>query len=260
MKRVDARSIFVRTGRWPRRQLRRMKGGVEVGGGWIALDDEVSLDASWLRLRLGSCLVEARAVLPPIVLLDKPLGVVTSRVGEGGARTVFEELASDLRDAVEPVGRLDRESTGLLLLVGDGRLIQHLGHPKREVPRTYLVTLAGEPDADALQALREGRLELKDGHRPRPLALERLAERRWSVTLTEGKYHEVRRMFAAAGTRVMELRRTAFAGFTLDDLKGAAPFRRLDEDEVAAAYDRMGVAPPSVLVEVREVAPASPKG
>jgi 16S rRNA pseudouridine516 synthase len=157
------------------------------------------------------------------------------------------------------VGRLDKETTGLLLLVAHGQLIQRLTHPKRAVARTYLATLDSPPDPVAVQSLRSGELELKDGHRPHPQDLEALTDTRWSVTLTEGKYHEVRRIFAAAGSHVHALQRIGFAGFSLDDL-GGLPLRRLEETEVDAAYRRFGVAVPETEVEVREVDDASPHG
>ena len=225
----------------------------------MALDDAVDLGGTWTRFHFGPVVLEARATLPPIVLLDKPLGAVTSRVPDGGAPTVFDFLDPALAEAVQPVGRLDRDSSGLLLLVGDGRLIQHLGHPKRAIPRTYLVSVAEEPGAEAVEALRHGEIVLADGHRPRPRKVERTDEGSWTVTLTEGKYHEVRRMFAAAGTRVSALRRTDFAGLTLDDLQGT-PWRRLAEEEVRAAYARFGVPLPEAVFEVREVNDGNAQG
>jgi len=257
--RVKAREVVARTGRWSGRQLRGMRTGVEVGGTWVALDDVIELGGSWTRLRFGPVRLEARAALPPIVLLDKPLGAVTSRVAEGGGPTVFDFLLPALAEAVQPVGRLDRESSGLLLLAGDGKLIQHLTHPRRAIPRTYVVSLAEEPAAEAVEALRQGELELADGHRPRPTRVERTDDGSWTVTLTEGKYHEVRRMFAAAGTRVTALRRTVYGGVALDDLRGR-PWRRLDEEEVRAAYARFGVPLPRAIIEVREVDDGTAQG
>jgi 16S rRNA pseudouridine516 synthase len=259
MIRVKARDVVARCGRWSGRQLRRMRTGVEVDGRWVALDDAVTIGTAWARFNFGPVALEARATLPPVVLLDKPLGAVTSRAADGGAPTVFDSLVPALAEVVQPVGRLDRDSSGLLLLVGDGRLIQHLGHPKRAIPRTYVVSLAEEPAAEAVEALRKGELELADGHRPRPTRVEPTDEGSWTVTLTEGKYHEVRRMFAAAGTRVTALRRTDFGGFTLDDLQGR-PWRRLDEEEVRAAYARFGVPLPEAILEVREVDDGTAQG
>ncbi|MEZ4417638.1 MAG: pseudouridine synthase [Gemmatimonadota bacterium] len=256
---VEARDLFTHPGRWSRRELRRLQGRVETHGGSIPLGERVRLDGTWRWFRLQGCAIEARAAFPPVVLMDKAPGVVTSRAREGSGARVFDALDPALQARVEPVGRLDRDTTGLLIFVGDGGLIQHLGHPKRAVPRTYVVTVVGEPDPERLALLREGALELKDGHRPPVLALERLGPEQWTLTLTEGKYHEVKRIFAALGGRVSALRRTGFAGFTLEDLQGL-PVRRLSEREVADAYAGWGLPCPEREAEVREVVGAAAQG
>ena len=256
---VRLRDILAASGRWPRRQLRRMDGDVSTTDGPESLSTRVTLGRDWRQFRFRSVTVEARASLPPLILMDKPAGVLTSRVREHGAPTVFDNLDPFLAERVEPVGRLDRETTGLLLLTGDGRLIQRLTHPKRAVPRSYDVTVEGAPDPEVIQGLRMGTVALRDGHLPTPQALEPLEGDRWLVTLTEGKYHEVRRMFAAAGARVLELRRTSFGPFDIADLRGQ-PVRRLEEGELIATCLELGLSLPNSVLEVREVADASPEG
>jgi pseudouridine synthase len=248
---VALRDIFARAGPWSRRELRRMQGGVRTDGGTRALAESVQLDGNWRAFHFRSVSVEARVTLPPLLLMDKPVGVLTSRAKEGGASTVFDLLDDPAAHRVEPVGRLDLDSSGLLLLTADGRLIQRLTHPKREIPRTYLATVAGTPDPEVVAALRAGTFALKDGHRPHPHQLDAVGEGVWLVTLVEGKYHEVRRMFAAAGAHVTALRRTRFAGFHLDDLSGRR-FRRLEESEVEAVYAGLGLPLPPLELEVRE--------
>lgn len=256
---VALRDLFGRIGPWSRRQLRRMKGAVEGGTGLLSLDDRVTIDGAWSRYRFRGVHLEARAVLPPLILLDKPVGVVTSRVQEGGASTVFEVLDDPAIDRVQPVGRLDRESSGLLLLTADGRLIQRLTHPRREVPRSYQATVEGAPDPLTLEALRRGEFELRDGHRPRPQQLDPADDGSWQVSLVEGKYHEVRRIFGAAGARVTALRRTRFWEFTLDDLQGRR-HRRLDHTETIGVYTRLGLDVPPAEMEVREVLRGASEG
>lgn len=248
---VALRDIFARAGPWSRRELRRMQGGVRTAEGTRALGDVVHLDGSWRPFQFRSVSVEARVTLPPLFLMDKPVGVLTSRAPEGGSPTVFDLLDDPAAPRVEPVGRLDLDSSGLLLLTADGRLIQRLTHPKREIPRTYLATVAGEPDPDVVAALRAGTFALRDGHHPHPRQLDPVGEGVWLVTLVEGKYHEVRRMFAAAGAHVTALRRTRFAAFNLDDLAGR-PFRRLEDSEVEAVYAGLGLPFPPLELEVRE--------
>jgi len=249
------RDILAASGRWPRRHLRRMTGDVSTPEGPRPLAERVLIGRDWRRFCFRSISIEARSTMPPLILLDKPAGVLTSRVREHGAPTVFEVLDPALAERVEPVGRLDRETTGLLLLTGDGRLIQRLTHPKRAVPRSYDVTVEGAPDPEIIQGLRMGTVALRDGHLPTPRILEPVDTDRWVVTLAEGKYHEVRRMFAAAGARVLALRRTSFGPFGLGDLRGE-PFRRLEEEEVIATCLELGLPLPDQVLEVREVSDA----
>ena len=242
-----------------------MQGGVRgEAGTTYALDDRVPLDETWRPFAFRDVYLEARLTLPPLLLMDKPVGVVTSRVQEGGAATVFDVLDRHLPldpapDRVEPVGRLDRDTSGLLLFTGDGRLIQRLTHPKREVPRSYEVEVEGDPDPQVMAGLREGTMALRDGHRPHPRELEPLGGGRWRVTLVEGKYHEVRRMFAAAGAQVVALRRIAHAGFTLDAL-GGHPVLRLPDPELRRFYEELGLPVPALEPEVREVPPSGGPG
>lgn len=255
---VPLRDLFAAVGPWSRRELRRMQGGVRgAGGSTHALDARVPLDPEWRPFAFRDISLEARLTLPPLILMDKPVGVVTSRVREAGAPTVFDVLDEHLPldpapERVEPVGRLDRETSGLLLFTADGRLIQRLTHPKREVPRSYEVEVEGDPDPQVVAGLREGTVALRDGHRPHPRELEPLGGGRWRVMLVGGKYHEVRRLFAAAGAHVIHLRRTAHAGFTLDLLAGH-PVLRLADPDLRRFYEELGLAVPALEPEVREV-------
>ena len=235
-----------------------MQGGVRGANGTThALEDSVPLDLDWRPFAFRDISLEARLTLPPFLLMDKPVGAITSRIREKGAPTVFDVLDQHLPldpapERVEPVGRLDRESSGLLLFTADGRLIQRLTHPKREVPRSYEAEVEGDPDPQVVAGLREGTVVLRDGHRPHPRELEPLGGGLWRVTLVEGKYHEVRRMFAAAGAHVVTLRRTAHAGFTLDTL-GGHPVLRLPDPELRRFYEALNFPVPDLGPEVREV-------
>lgn len=256
---VSIRTLLARAGRWPRSELRRARGTIRWEGIDHPLTGRVLLDGRWSRLEFREVELEARLALPPVFLMDKPEGVITSRVPEHGAPTVFEALTPEAARRVEPVGRLDRNSSGLLLLAGDGALIQRLTHPKWEVPRSYRVEVRTEPDPEVIRRLRAGDFELRDGHRPRPVELAPIATGQWEVTLSEGKYHEVRRMFGAAGSRVVALRRTRFACFTLEDLRGR-PVRRLEEEEVLALYASLPLPHPTPEPEIREAPPRASWG
>jgi len=149
--------------------------------------------------------------------LNKPAGVECSR-RPAHHRGVLALLPDNftLRD-VQPVGRLDHDTTGLLLLSDDGRFIHAQSHPKRHVPKIYVATTA-EPVTDALvERLRAG-VQLAD--EPAPLRADawRLDAGRIEIVLDQGKYHQVRRMLAAAGNHCVALHRTAIGGLTLESL------------------------------------------
>jgi len=160
--------------------------------------------------------------------VHKPVGVLSSARDERGRRTVMELVpAGGVR--LYPVGRLDRDSSGLMLLTNDGQLANRLTHPRFEVPKTYRVRLGGRPIAQAaLQALREG-VELDDGPTA-PARVRRVGEHAIELTIREGRNRQVRRMCAAVGHPVLELQRTRFGPLRLGDLPAGA-HRRLREGE-----------------------------
>jgi 23S rRNA pseudouridine2605 synthase len=135
---------------------------------------------------------------------------------------------------LHPVGRLDADSTGLILLTNDGDLAYALTHPRFEVPRTYRARVDGRPSERALRALREG-VELDDG-RTAPAHVRLLGPHELELTIHEGRKRQVRRMCEAVGHRVVELRRVAFGPLRLGDL-GAGRHRRLTAAEVQRLRD-----------------------
>jgi 23S rRNA pseudouridine2605 synthase len=161
--------------------------------------------------------------------VNKPAGVV-STAREPGSRPAVVELV-DSKARLYPVGRLDADSTGLLLLTNDGALANRLTHPRYEVPKTYRARLSRPPAEAELQRLRDG-VELEDGPTG-PARVQRAGESEIEVVLREGRNRQLRRMVEAVGNRVVALRRTGFGPLELSGLpKGKA--RRLSEPEVAA--------------------------
>jgi 23S rRNA pseudouridine2605 synthase len=161
--------------------------------------------------------VDGAAVAPEpreVWAVNKPLGV-TSTAREPGRRTAVVELVRSAR-RLYPVGRLDVDSTGLILLTNDGELANRLTHPRYEVPRTYRVRLRRRPSDADLVRLRRG-LDLEDGPTA-PARVRRLSPRVIDVTLREGRNHQVRRMAEAIGNEVLALERTRFASVRLGDL------------------------------------------
>ena len=162
------------------------------------------------------------------LMLNKPRGYVSTVHDERRRKTILDLI--DTSERVYPVGRLDLNSEGLILLTNDGDLTNALIHPRYEVSKTYRAKISGDVTEEKLDLLRVG-IELDDG-------LTAPAEVYWldkdlvEVTIHEGRNRQVRRMFAAIGCDVKRLRRIRFAGLTLDGLKVGA-FRALTAEEVA---------------------------
>jgi 23S rRNA pseudouridine2605 synthase len=191
----------------------------DVGG-----EDDVRVDGE----RVVS---EAREVWA----VNKPAGVVSTAREPGSRTPVVDLVRSDAR--LYPVGRLDADSTGLLLLTNDGELANRLTHPRYEVPKAYRVELRRAPSQADLRRLEQG-VDLEDG-RTAPAEVRRLGERELEIVLREGRNRQVRRMAEAVGNRVAALRRVRFGPIELGALpEGEA--RRLSAAEVAA-LGRCGV-------------------
>jgi 23S rRNA pseudouridine2605 synthase len=160
--------------------------------------------------------------------VNKPAGVV-STAREPGKRPAVVELVGT-RARLYPVGRLDADSTGLLLLTNDGELANRLTHPRYEVEKAYEARLRRPPSEADLERLRRG-VELDDGQ------VRRLGEREVEIVLREGRNRQVRRMAEAVGNEVVALRRVRFGPLALAGLaEGEA--RRLSDDEVAGLWER----------------------
>jgi 23S rRNA pseudouridine2605 synthase len=163
------------------------------------------------------------------VLLHKPAGVVTTASDPHGRPTVVDLV--ELPRRIVPVGRLDADTTGALLLTNDGRLAHRLMHPRYEVDKVYEADVEGEPDEEALRRLAEG-LELDDGTTA-PAGVRRLGPSRLELTLHEGRNRQVRRMCEAVGHPVTHLHRREYAGLTLEGVE-PGKWRELTPAEVAA--------------------------
>lgn len=163
------------------------------------------------------------------VLLHKPAGVVTTASDPQGRRTVLDLVDHPAR--VVPVGRLDADTTGAILLTNDGKLAHLIAHPRYGIEKVYVATVDGDPDEATIRRLREG-VELEDG-RTAPAKAKRFAPGRVELVLHEGRNRQVRRMLEAVGHPVRKLHRPRLAGLGLD---GLAPgqWRELKGHEVAA--------------------------
>jgi len=199
--------------------------GVVTVSGEVVTDPARNVEAGDdVRVSGAPVAAEAREVWA----VNKPEGVVSTAREPAGRPAVVELVETEAR--LYPVGRLDADSTGLLLLTNDGELANRLTHPRYEVPKTYRTRLQA-PIADRdLERLRGG-VQLEDGPTA-PAKIRRLGEREIEVTLREGRNRQVRRMFEAVGNEVVGLRRVAFGPLRLGGLK-VGQARRLSDDEVA---------------------------
>jgi pseudouridine synthase len=174
------------------------------------------------------------------LLLNKPAGVVTTARDPQGRRTVVDLVPAAPR--VVPVGRLDVDTTGALLLTNDGDLAHRLAHPRYGIPKVYEADIEGVPSADALRQLRDG-IELEDG--PTAPARVRVVKKgqgraRLELTLHEGRNRQVKRMCEAVGHPVTRLSRVRYAGLAVDGLP-RGQWRALMKDEVAALRRSVGL-------------------
>ena len=194
-------------------------------GGEVVTDPARDVDASDdVRVNGKRVAAEAREVWA----VNKPAGVVSTAREPGSRPAVVELVDTDVR--LYPVGRLDADTTGLLLLTNDGELADRLTHPRYEVPKTYRVRL-GKSIADReLERLARG-VELEDGPTA-PTQVRRLGEREIEVVLREGRNRQVRRMIEAVGNRVVSLRRVSFGPLALGRLQEGGG-RKLSEAEIA---------------------------
>jgi len=162
------------------------------------------------------------------VLLHKPAGTVTT-ARDPQSRPTVVELVEEIPERVVPVGRLDADTTGALLLTNDGPLAHRLAHPRYGVDKVYEVDIEGEPDDATLEQLAAG-VELDEG-RTAPAQVRRLEPARIELTLHEGRKHQVKRMLAAVGHPVTRLHRSRYAGLTLEGLEPGR-WRELEPSEV----------------------------
>ncbi len=191
-------------------------GRVEVDGRIAGLGDQADADEQDIRID-GKPLRQAEALV--YVLLNKPLGVVTT-LSDPEGRKVVTDLLQDIPSRVFPVGRLDINTSGLLLLTNDGELANRLAHPSHEVDKVYLVKVRGRLDDVAKRKLETG-VQLEDGlTAPAKIARLRISGgHTWfELTIHEGRNRQVRRMCEALGYQVSRLVRTGYAFLTLDGL------------------------------------------
>ena len=175
---------------------------------------------------------------PLVIMLNKPDGYTCSSEDPGS--TIYDllpERFSHRNPGLNPVGRLDKDTTGLLLMTDDGKLLHKIIHPKSGCLKVYHVLLDRPLTGGEGELFASGTLVLNSESRPLlPAKLEVLGEKEAHVTLHEGRYHQVRRMFAATGNHVLELKRISIGGLQLPEDLAEGDWRALEPEEVAAIF------------------------
>lgn len=189
----------------------------------------------------GDVRIDGEALDPPaglVLMLNKPTGHTCSTRDAG--RIVYDLLPPRFRlrsPALSTVGRLDRDTSGLLLLTDDGALLHRIISPRANVVKRYVATLAEDLRGDEAGVFASGTLMLDSETTPlAPAALRVLGARQAELAIGEGRYHQVRRMFAAVGNHIVALDRVAVGGLTLDGLPAGA-WRALQSDEIARVFE-----------------------
>ena len=219
-----------------------------IKNGKVSVDGQLVRDSGWPvdEHRLPDIRVSGqpiRMLRQVHLMLNKPAGLITA-LDDPKHRTIAELIPLQMRQAgLFPIGRLDRDVTGLLLLTNDGTLCHRLASPRWQVLKTYELTARGrEFDADDIAAFAVG-LVLSDGQHCRPAELRILGPLHALLTIHEGKYHQVKRMMLGTGRRVCELRRLSVGPVVLDDKLAPGECRELTDDEIIQLYDLVSLKP-----------------
>lgn len=168
-------------------------------------------------------------------MLNKPAGVV-SATQDNTCKTVLDLITSDRKKDLFPVGRLDKDTEGLLLLTNDGELAHNLLSPKKHVDKTYLAGIEKPLSTRQVTALEQG-VDIGEDKPTLPARVELLSENQITLTIHEGKFHQVKRMLQAVDNRVLSLKRLSFGPLTLDETLSPGEYRELTKQEVALLYE-----------------------
>ena len=214
----------------------RRKSEVLIDSGIVTVNGRKATIGQRVDPNLDTVFIDGKEIPKPqphrYFLVNKPVGYISTTSDEKGRRTVLQ-LVPDVSERLYPVGRLDQESEGLLLLTNDGELAQKLTHPRYEIPKTYEVLVAGTPTWKALEHLRRG-VKLKDGF-TKPADVEILTKEdhgTWlEITIEEGRNRQIRRMTERVGYDTKQLIRTKMGPFNLSDL-GEKPCIEISKEKI----------------------------
>ncbi|MFK9091119.1 pseudouridine synthase [Bacillus salipaludis] len=234
--RID--KMLANLGYGSRKEVKQLlkSGAVKVDDVWVK-DAKQHVDTTKQTVTLNGEVIEYREFI--YLMMNKPQGVL-SATEDNSCETVIDLL--EMEDQVYepfPVGRLDKDTEGLLLITNDGQLAHRLLSPKKHVPKTYFAVIEGEVTEADIAAFARG-VTLDDGYETKPGELRILKSGICSdieLTITEGKFHQVKRMFEAVGKRVVYLQRISMGPLALDETLELGEYRELTDDEVELLRD-----------------------
>lgn len=243
MEKIRIQKIIADSGLCSRRKAEEMieQGRVTVNGHKCSLGDKA--DAARDKIAVDGEAIAAPSKEKRYIMLNKPRGYITTMSDEQGRRTAVE-LLDGVEERVVPVGRLDRNSEGLLLFTSDGELANEITHPSKHVSKTYRVTIDGRVSEEQLMRLSSG-VELDDGNRTLPCTVDVITEEPertvLRIVIKQGLNRQIRRMCTAVGLNVGRLRRVAIGGVKLGMLK-PGEWRDLTKDELRMLRAAVGKA------------------
>ncbi|KIQ93979.1 Ribosomal small subunit pseudouridine synthase A [Anoxybacillus thermarum] len=232
MLRID--KLLANMGYGTRKEVKKLlKAGVVKVDGMTVKDAKTHVDPKEQVVTVWGEEVEYKPFI--YLMMNKPKGVISA------TEDAVEETVVDLLEEEDrifdpfPVGRLDKDTEGLLLLTNDGQLAHQLLSPKKHVPKTYEAIIDGEVTEDDIAAFRRG-VVLDDGYETKPAELVIIRSGLRSdvrITITEGKFHQIKRMFQAVGKRVIYLKRIQMGPIPLDETLEPGEYRELTDEEIA---------------------------
>lgn len=231
--------VLAHMGYGTRKELKKLvRDGVVTVNGEVVTDSSIHIDPEEDVIQIWEEEIAYRRFI--YLMLNKPAGVISATY-DAKEQTVIDLLDEEyLPFQPFPVGRLDKDTVGLLLLTNDGKLAHELTSPRKHVPKTYYARVEGEVDEQDIEAFRIG-VQIDEEYVTKPAELKIIkagAISEIELTITEGKFHQVKRMFEAVGKRVRYLKRLSMGSLILDPELAEGDLRELTEDEIQLLKER----------------------